>query len=190
MSAHAAVYTLAIDDRVPMAERPHQNRQSAASSGTPLVASAHRWLNDATIDRIACLCRHWTWANEAMTRFERELFDGWEYDEDLVADRPFGAYYEWCALLCGLAEAALEGGLLPIAQLDVLRPDLEASLPRLQACRRLLVVIPSSLEQHPRIVDLLRKQDTLDRLRRLHVAFGEALLEERRARELALLDPD
>jgi len=78
----------------------------------------------------------WTWADEAMAHFERQLADGWEYDEDPLADHPFGAYYHWCALLCGFSEAALEHGLLSELQLEALRPALEASLPGLRACRR------------------------------------------------------
>ena len=58
-------------------------------------------LKGASINRLACLVRHWTWANEAKARFERELADGWEYDEDPPADHLFGSYYHWCALLCG-----------------------------------------------------------------------------------------
>ena len=146
-------------------------------------------LINASVDRLACLLRHWTWADEAMARFERELAGGWEFDEDPVADHPFGAYYHWCALLCGFSEAALEHGLLSTLQLAAIRRDLEASLPRLRACRQLLVVIPASLEEHPRIVDLLRHDEMLGRLRRLHHAFGEALREEQMSRELDLLDP-
>jgi hypothetical protein len=48
-------------------------------------------LKNASVDRLTCLFRHWTWADEAMTRFERELAGGWEYDEAPVADHPFGA---------------------------------------------------------------------------------------------------
>jgi len=33
-------------------------------------------LSDASVDRLACLVRHWTWADEAMVRFDRELADG------------------------------------------------------------------------------------------------------------------
>ena len=146
-------------------------------------------LKDASVDRLACLFRHWTWANEAMARFERELASGWEYDEDPVADHPFGAYYHWCALLCSLSEAALEHGLLSGFQLDALRPDLEASLPGLRACRQLLAVIPASLEGHPRVRDLVRDDEMLGRLRRVHHAFGDALREEQLSRELDLLDP-
>jgi hypothetical protein len=51
----------------------------------------------------------------------------------------------------------------------------------------LLLVIPASLEDHPHIVDLLRDSQMLDRLRRLHYAFGEALREEKMSRELDLL---
>jgi hypothetical protein len=124
-----------------------------------------------------------------MVRFEQELAGGWEYDEDPVADHPFGAYYHWCALLCGFSEAALEHGLLSTSQLDAIRRDLEASLPGLRACRQLLVVIPASLEEHRRIADLLRDDEMLGRLRRLHRAFGEALREQQMSRELDLLDP-
>jgi hypothetical protein len=124
-----------------------------------------------------------------MVRFEQELAGGWEYDEDPVADHPFGAYSHWCALLCGFSEAALEQGLLSTSQLDAIRRDLEASLPGLRACRQLLVVIPASLEEHRRIADLLRDDEMLGRLRRLHHAFGEALREEQMSREIDLLDP-
>ena len=144
-------------------------------------------LKGVSVPRLACLLRHWTWADEARARFERERANGWQCTDDPFADRPFGAYYHWCALLCGFSEAALEHGLLSRLQLDALRPDLEASLPRLRACRQLLVVIPASLEEHPRIVDLLRDSQTLDRLRRIHYAFGEALREEQMSRELDLL---
>jgi hypothetical protein len=44
----------------------------------------------------------------------------------------------------------------------------ETSLPGLRACPQLLVVIPASREEHPRIVDLLRDVETLGRLRRVH----------------------
>jgi hypothetical protein len=146
-------------------------------------------LKNASINRLVCLLRHWTWADEAKARFERELAHGWEYEEDPLADHLFGAYYHWCALLCGFSDAALEHGLLSGLQLEKLRPDLEASLPELRACRQLLVVIPATREEHPRIVDLLRDDETLGRLRRVHYAFGEALREEQRSRELDVLDP-
>ena len=152
---------------------------------TPVKGS----LSNASIDRLACLLRHWTWADEAMARFERELADEGNYDEDPVADHPFDAYYYWCALLCSLGEAALEHGLLSTVQLDAIRRDLEASLPELRACRQLLVVVPASLDEHRRIADLLRDDEMLGRLRRLHHAFGEAIREEQMARELDLLDP-
>jgi hypothetical protein len=154
----------------------------AKSPSAPATA-----LTEASSNRLACLFRHWTWANEAMEKFERELADGWTYDEDLLGDHPFGAYYHWCALLCGFSEAALEHGLLPDRQLESLRADLEASLPGLRACRQLLVVIPTSMEEHPRIVDLLRDVETRDRLRRIHAAFGEALREEQMSRQIEWL---
>jgi len=145
-------------------------------------------LRDASVDRLTCLLRHWTWADEAMQRFEQELGGGWEYDEDFVADHPFGSYYHWCALLCAFSEAALENGLLSTLQLDALRRDLELTLPRLRACRQLLVVIPASLEEQPRVVDLVRDEETLGRLRRIHRTFGDALREERMSREIDSLD--
>ena len=146
-------------------------------------------LSNASVERLTCLLRHWTWADEAKAQFEQELAGGWKYDEDLVADHPFGAYYHWCALLCGLSEAALEHGLLSTRQLDAIRQDLAVSLPDLRECRQLLVVIPASLEKHRRIVDLLHDDEALGRLRRLHQALGEALREEQLSRELDLLDP-
>jgi len=129
------------------------------------------------------------WADEAMARFERELADGWNYDDDAMSDRPFGAYYHWCALLCAFGEAALDHGLLSTLELEPIRPDLEATLPGLRASRQLLVVIPASLEEHPRVVDLLRDGETLPRLRRVHRAFGEALRKEHVSREIDSLDP-
>src|SRR5262249_35074631 len=113
---------------------------------------------------------------------------GWDYDEDPIADHPFGSYYHWCALLCAFGEAALEHGLLSTLQLDAIRRDLEDSLPGLRACRQMLVVIPASLAEQPRVVDLLRDEETLGRLRRVHRAFGEALREERMSRQIGSLD--
>jgi hypothetical protein len=166
---------------------PTLTGESHVANGVSVEAPANGALKDASINRLACLFRHWTWADEAMAHFERQLAAGWVHDEDLLADHPFGAYYHWCALLCGFTEAALEHGLLSELQLDALRPDLEASLPGLRAYRQLLVVIPASLEEHPRIVDLLHDAETLDRLRRIHYAFGEALREEQMSRELEWL---
>ena len=166
-----------------------QDGKQQVANGMAVEAPVNGPLKGASINRLACLSRHWTWADEAMARFERELANGWEYDEDPRADHLFGAYYHWCALLCGFSEAALEHGLLPGSQLDALRPDLETSLPVLRACRQLLVVIPASREEHPRIVDLLRDAETLGRLRRVHYACGEALREEQLSREPDLLDP-
>jgi hypothetical protein len=151
----------------------------------PVVAGA---LKDASLERIVCLLRHWTWADEAKATFDRELTNGWDYDDDPMSDHPFGAYYHWCALLCGLGEAALNHGLLSPLQLEPIRQDIEASLPGLRACRQLLVVIPASLEEQPRLADLLRDSETLARLRRVHEAFGEALRNEQAAREIDSLD--
>jgi len=157
-------------------------------AGNAADTSANGSLKNASVSRIACLVRHWTWADEAMALFEQELAGGWDYDEDLVADHPFGAYYHWCALLCGFGDAALEHGLLSARRFDAIRQDLESSLPWLRACRQLLVVIPASLEEHPRIVDLLGDDEMLGRLRRLHHAFGEALHEAQMSRGLDPLD--
>ena len=144
-------------------------------------------LKDVSIGRLACLFRHWTWADEAKARFEHELSKGWDYDENLLADIPFGSYYHWCALLSGFSDAVLSHTLLSDKQLQPLRADLDASLPWLRTCRAWLVEIPSSLEEHPRIVDLLRDDAMLDRLRRIHVAFGQALRDEQVARGLEWL---
>ena len=170
---------------------PTEQERTGAShvtNGMAVEAQVNGSLKDASVNRLACLFRHWTWAEEALVRFERELANGWEYDEDPRADHLFGAYYQWCALLCGLCEAALEHGLLSQSVMDPLRPDLEASLPELRACRQLLVVIPASREEHPRIGDLLRDHEMLRRLRHVQHAFGEALREEQMSRELDFLD--
>jgi hypothetical protein len=151
-------------------------------------ANADGSLKDASLARLACLMRHWAWADEARTAFEREMANGWENDGDPMSDHPFGSYYHWCALLCGFTDAALGHELLSPFQLETIRRDLELSLPGLQACRHALVVIPASLDEQPRILDLLRDEETLDRLRRIHEAFGEALREERLSRELDSLD--
>ena len=83
-------------------------------------------LRDASLDRLVCLLRHWTCADEAMARFDRELATGWDYDDDPMTDHSFGAYYHWCALLCGFGEAALDHGLLSPLQLGPIREDIEA----------------------------------------------------------------
>ena len=145
-------------------------------------------LRNASLDRLACLLRHWAWADEALTTFDRELANGWDYDDDPMSDHPFGSYYHWSALLCCFSEAALEHGLLSPLQLDAIRRDLEISLPGLRACRQSFVAIPASLEEQPRIRDLLRDEETLGRLRRVHNAFGEALRKERLSREIDSLD--
>jgi hypothetical protein len=209
MDATYAVHATEHDQRTifemiaPMTRVPAPTRSPSTSATNPASQTLHGELSaandavvdarasgplkDASISRLACLFRHWTWANEARAQFERELAVGWEYDDDPLADHPFGAYYHWCALLCGFSEGALEHALLSKLQLESLRADLEASLPRLRACRQLLVVIPAAFEEHPRIVDLLYDHETLERLRRIHSAFGDALREEQRSRELEWL---
>jgi hypothetical protein len=146
-------------------------------------------LKDASVERLACLLRHWTWADEARARFEQELAAGWDYGEDLRADHPFGSYYHWCALLAGFGEAALEQGLLSPVELDGIAEDLHASLPVLQACRGILVRIPSTMEEQPRVVDLLHDAAMLGRLTRIHQAFGDAIVREHSARQIDSLDP-
>jgi len=146
-------------------------------------------LSVASLHRLVCLLRHWTWADEALARFDQELADGWDHDDDPMSDHPFGSYYHWCALLCAFGETALDRGRLSPLQLEPIREDIEASLPGLRACRQLLVVIPASLEEQPRIVDLVRDGEMLARLRRVHHAFGEALRKEQVSREIDSLDP-
>jgi hypothetical protein len=92
------------------AARTNSNGESTMARGIAADAAVDGSLKTATVDRLTCLIRHWTWADEAMREFERELASGWEYDEDPAADHPFGAYYHWCALLCGFGEAALDDG--------------------------------------------------------------------------------
>src|SRR5688572_25883076 len=160
MSAVVAVHRASRGPRPLLAERPDRNGWKAnVGNGMAVEAPLNGSLKGASINRLACLCRHWTWADEAMARFERELANGWEYDEDPPADHLFGAYYHWCALLCGFSEAALDRGLLSASRLDALLPDLEACLPELRACRQVLVVIPASREARPRIADLLRDDE-------------------------------
>jgi len=174
--------------RQPTAANEATMKMNPASTQVDGGAPVNASLKEASLDRLACLLRHWAWADEARTAFDRQLANGWDEDDDPMSDHPFGSYYHWCALLCGFSEAALEHGLLSALQLDAIRRDLEISLPGLRACRQLLVVIPTSLEEQPRIVDLLRDEETLGRLRRVHNAFGEALREERLSREIDSLD--
>ena len=166
----------------------HRKRSDTVANGIAVQAPLDGSLKGVSVNRLTCLLRHWTWADEARARFERELANGWESDDDPSADRLFGAYYQWCALLCGFTEAALDHELLLGPTLDALRPDLDATLPGLRACRHLLVVIPPSREEHPRLVELLSHDETLGRLRRVHLACGEALREVQIYRQLDVLD--
>jgi hypothetical protein len=45
------------------------------------------------------------------------------------------------------------------------------------------------MEEQPRVVDLLRDEEMLTRLRRLHQAFGDAIRQERVLRQIDSLDP-
>jgi hypothetical protein len=166
---HAGVLMLATDGAYSLVNEP--SRWAASSE-----AATRGSLRDASVERLAALQRHWTWADEAMARFDHELAEGWGSDERMTV-RPFGAYAHWCALLCAFAEGALRHSLLSPPQLDPIRLDLEASVPTLQACRHLLTVVPASLDHDPRIVDLIH-DDALPRLRRIHRAFGQALRDE------------
>jgi hypothetical protein len=157
---------------------------------TPMVmeASASASRQVVSINRLVCLSRHWTWADEARARFERERAGGWESDDDPLANHLFGAYYHWGALLCCLSDAVVEHGLLARPTLAAIGPDLEACLPVLRACRERLMVVPASRESQPRIVDLLRDGDMIHRLRRVHGALGDALRDEQAGWERELLE--
>jgi hypothetical protein len=152
----------------------------SASAATAAGTMVDEPLSDASVERLATLHRHWTWADEAMARLDRELANGWD-DDDEMPIHLSGAFAHWCALLCAFAEGALDRSLLAPPQLDAIRPDLEAVVSTLKQCRHLLTVIPASLDEHPRVVDLI-DGDTLPRLRRIHRAFGDALRREREAR--------
>jgi hypothetical protein len=169
IAALPSIAEVAVMTRLPAASSPASQtlpNELSAGEGMTIEVRPSGPLKNASIGRHACLFRHWTWANRRSS---------------------FGAYYLWCALLCGFTEAALEHAILSDLQLASLRADLEASLPGLRACRQLLVVIPVSFEEHPRIVDLLHDHETLGRLRRIHSAFGDALREEQLSRQLEWL---
>ena len=142
-------------------------------------------LRSVSFDRLACLLRHWTWTDQAKRVFDRQLAELGD-DENPVADRPFGSYYHWCALLCALSEAAIDSALLAPDQFDAVHGDIEATLPGQRACRQRLIHIPASFE--PSLEDLLHDTETLGRLRRLHKTFGDALHEEQMLREVDSLD--
>jgi len=142
-------------------------------------------LHSVSLDRLACLLRHWTWADQAKRTFDRELAPLGD-DENPVADRPFGSYYHWCALLCALCEAAVDSTLLSAEQLDAVHDDVDQVLPELRRCRQLLIHITASFE--PSLHDLLHDTETLGRLRRLHKTFGDALHDEQMLREVDSLD--
>ena len=148
-------------------------------------------LKHLSIDRLSCLLRHWAWADEARSRFERELQAFPDEHARAVADatdRPLGAYYTWCAMLCAIGEAALHDGLASHQPLDGIRDDLEAIIPWLRVCRKRLFDVPPSSEPHPKIADLHRDTATLNRLRRMHRAFGDAFRNEQVSREVDSLD--
>jgi hypothetical protein len=148
-------------------------------------------LKHLSMDRLSCLLRHWAWADDARSRFERELQAFPDEHSRAVAnsaDRQLGAYYEWCAMLCAIGEAAVGDGLVYDPPLDAIREELEEILPWLRACRKLLFDVPSTREAHPTIADLHRDTATLNRLRRMHRAFGDAFRNEQVSREVDSLD--
>jgi len=148
-------------------------------------------LKHLSMDRLSCLLRHWAWADDARSRFERELQTFPDEHARAVAhsaDRPLGAYYEWCAMLGAIGEGAVRDGLVYDPPLDAIREDLDAILPWLRACRKQLFEVPATPETHPTIADLHRDTATLNRLRRLHRAFGDAFRNEQVSREVDSLD--
>jgi hypothetical protein len=139
--------------------------------------------------RLVCLHRHWKWADDAKARFDRQRSGGWEYDDDPQADHLFGAYYQWCTLLCGVGDAVLEHGVP--APFEAVEHDLRACLPVLRAARQVLLVVPIAREPQPRIVDLLRDEEMLRCIGRVHVAIGGALRDEQASRTSGVADdPD
>ena len=148
-------------------------------------------LKHLSLERLRCLMRHWSWAEDARTRFERELavFPS-DYDRGPGAptDRPLGAYYYWCAMLGALGDAAEAHHLTYHAPLDAIHEDLGSLLPWLRVCRKRLFDIPASPEQHPTLADLHRDKDTVARLRRVHRAFGDAFRSEQVSRDVDSLD--
>lgn len=141
-------------------------------------------------ERLSCLLRHWSWADEALQRLDREIAPGLVDDAITPSDPPFGAYYHWCALLCGLCEAAIEHALMSAPEFRPVRADFEAGLPKLRSCREVLMVVPQSFEKQRLVVSLLNEPPTFDSLRRVHRALGEALRTEFVAREVEVLDPE
>ena len=145
-------------------------------------------MRTATVDRLSCLVRHWAWAHEAMSRFDREVAEGQAPEDGAAVDRSTGAFCHWCALLSGFSEAALAGQFLAPPQLARVHADLTASLSDLQSCRTLLMIVPSSDQAHQQVVESLRDPVRLARLRRLHWVFGDAIRYELVSREIDLLD--
>lgn len=52
------------------------------ADGMALETPMNESLSGVSFNQLTCLFRHWTWADNAMVRFERELANGWEYDDD------------------------------------------------------------------------------------------------------------
>jgi hypothetical protein len=63
------------------------------SAQVDVGAAVNESLRDASLDRLACLLRHWTWADEAMATFDRELANGWDYDDDPMSDHPVWPFH-------------------------------------------------------------------------------------------------
>jgi hypothetical protein len=45
-------------------------------------AAVDRSLREASLGRLACLLRHWAWADEARSAFDRELASDWDDNDD------------------------------------------------------------------------------------------------------------
>jgi hypothetical protein len=140
-------------------------------------------LRHASVNRLACLVRHWAWADEALARVELQLA-GTAWPPDPSSDHTLGTYCYWGVLLGSFSDEALEKGLLSTSQLAAIRGDLEASRAVLHACRQLLRLASDSPEEQQRQGCPLRDEETHGRLRRIHEAFGRALREERSSREI------
>jgi hypothetical protein len=103
---------------------------------------------------------------------------------EVLADRPFGALYQWCGLLCAVVECVIASDAVQgVEQTD----DLRVTNQWLQRSRALLMVVPRSVDYNDRSL-LFRGGDTLEKIRRLHRALGEAFRQEQERREIDSLD--
>jgi hypothetical protein len=83
-----------------------------------------------------------------MARFERELAEGWNDDQILTPIIPAASIITGAHCFVASVKLHFRTGFCPLSlQLDAIREDLEAGLSGLRACRQLLVVFPTSLEE-------------------------------------------